>query len=99
MELGTKSTCLLFFLLSWIGIDAYNQVIRDNFILPDLNQSDMRFLLLSLSMDKFYCRNRLAFEMMDSLGIFNLFYSISERKINGTSEGVFMFVDDPRTGL
>lgn len=53
------------------------------------------FSLLSLSMDKYYCRNRLAFEMMDTLGIFDLFYSFCELRINGNSEGVFMIVERP----
>ena len=54
-----------------------------------------KFLLLSLSMDKYYCRNRLAFEMMDTLGIFKLFYSFCELRINGNSEGIFLIVERP----
>ena len=54
-----------------------------------------RFYLLSLSMDKYYCHNRLAFEMMDSLGLFSLFYSYGELVINGRSEGIFMVMERP----
>ena len=46
-------------------------------------------------MDKYYCRNRLAFEMMEEIGIFKLFYSYCELKINGTSEGIYMIIEEP----
>jgi spore coat protein H len=61
----------------------------------DRTESLKKFCLLSLSMDRYYCRNRLAFEMMDTLGIFNLFYSFCELRINDKSEGVFMIVERP----
>ncbi len=61
----------------------------------DRTESLKKFSLLSLSMDQYYCRNRLAFEMMDTLGIFGLFYSFSELRINGNSEGVFMILERP----
>jgi spore coat protein H len=54
-----------------------------------------KFSLLNLSMDKYYCRNRLAFEMMEALGIFDLFYSFCELRINDRSEGVFMIMETP----
>ena len=175
MRQGIKSACLLFFLLSLIGTNSYNQVIHENISYPDFQNRGMnienvillnirpseyeelrsnsgekvniaarriiinsdtlkprqistrgqttlmykrkslsfklkskakfrhgerkeslkKFSLLSLSMDKYYVRNRLAFELMDSLGLFNLYYSFCELKINGTSEGVFMIVERP----
>jgi spore coat protein H len=61
----------------------------------DRTESLKKFSLLNLSMDKYYCRNRLAFEMMDSLGIFHLFYSFCELRINDGSEGVFMMMEPP----
>lgn len=54
-----------------------------------------KFSLLNLSMDKYYCRNRLAFEMMEEIGIFDLFYSFCDLKINGKSEGVFIIIERP----
>jgi spore coat protein H len=54
-----------------------------------------RFSLLNLSMDKYYCRNRLSFEMMEEVGIFDLFYSFCELQINGRSEGIFMIIERP----
>jgi len=54
-----------------------------------------KFSLLNLSMDQYYCRNRLAFEMMEKIGIFSLFYSFCDLRINGRSEGVFMIIERP----
>lgn len=58
-------------------------------------QSFKNFQLLNLAMDKYYCCNRIAFEMMETLGIFNLFYSFCELRINGSSEGVYMVIERP----
>jgi len=54
-----------------------------------------KFSLLNLAMDQYYCRNRVAFEMMEKIGIFNLFYSFCNLSINGKSEGVFMAIERP----
>jgi spore coat protein H len=61
----------------------------------DRTESMKNFLLLNLSMDKYYCRNRLAFEMMELLDLFDLFYSFCELQINDKSEGVFMILERP----
>ena len=61
----------------------------------DRTESLNKFSLLNLSMDKYYCRNRLAFEMMEALGLFDLFYSFCELRINDRSEGVFMIMETP----
>jgi spore coat protein H len=61
----------------------------------DRTESLNKFSLLNLSMDKYYCRNRLAFEMMEALGIFDLFYSFCELRINDISEGIFMIMETP----
>jgi spore coat protein H len=61
----------------------------------DRTESLNKFSLLNLSMDKYYCRNRLAFEMMEALGLFDLFYSFCELQINDRSEGVFMIMETP----
>ena len=54
-----------------------------------------RFYLLNLSMDKYYCRNRLAFGMMEELDLFHLFHAYGELKINGRSEGIYMIIERP----
>jgi spore coat protein H len=58
-------------------------------------ESFKRFFILSLSMDRNYCNNRLAFEMMETLGLFSLFYSYCELRINGRSEGIYLVVERP----
>jgi spore coat protein H len=63
----------------------------------DRTESLNKFSLLNLSMDKYYCRNRLAFEMMEALGLFDLFYSFCELRINDRSEGVFMIMETPES--
>ncbi len=54
-----------------------------------------KVIAVSMSMDKNYMRNRLAFEMMQRLGIFNLFYTYSELQINDETEGIYLVVEEP----
>jgi spore coat protein H len=54
-----------------------------------------KFYALSLSMDKNYCNNRLAYEMLKKIGLFDLFYSFTELHINGESEGICMLIERP----
>ncbi len=60
------------------------------------SESMKKFNAVSLSMDRNYIRNRLAFEMMDSLELFKLFYSYSEIIINGETEGIYMIIEKPQ---
>jgi spore coat protein H len=59
------------------------------------NKSLKRFYLIGLTMDKYYVRNRMAFEMMEASDLFNLFYSFCELRINGESEGIYMIIERP----
>jgi spore coat protein H len=54
-----------------------------------------KFFLLSLSMDRNYHNNRLAFEMMETSQLFHLFYAFCELRINGQTEGICMVVERP----
>jgi spore coat protein H len=54
-----------------------------------------KFYLLSLSMDRNYANNHLAFEMMETSKLFHLFYAYCELQINGQSEGVCMIMERP----
>jgi spore coat protein H len=54
-----------------------------------------RFDLVNLSMDKYYIRNRLAFDMMNRIELFDLFYTFCNLKINGKSDGIFMIIERP----
>jgi spore coat protein H len=58
-------------------------------------ESLKKFYAISLSMDKNYSRNRLAFEMMEAAQLFPLFYSFCELRINGQSEGIYMVIERP----
>ena len=49
-----------------------------------------------LSMDQFYYKNRLSFELMDQLDIFKLFYAYGELRINKNSEGIYLIMERPQ---
>lgn len=55
-----------------------------------------KFYAISLSMDKNYIRNRLAFELLHELHLFDLFYSFSELRINREVEGIYMIIERPQ---
>lgn len=55
-----------------------------------------KFYAISLSMDRNYIRNRLAFGMMEEIGLFKLFYAYAELKINDQSEGIYMILERPQ---
>ena len=58
-------------------------------------KSFKKFYVLSLSMDKHYSSNRLAFGMMEAAKLLDLFYSFCELRINGNSEGICMIIERP----
>lgn len=54
------------------------------------------FNLISLSMDKNYFRNRIAFELMQKLGLFNLFYAYTEVIVNEKTQGIYLILEKPK---
>jgi spore coat protein H len=54
-----------------------------------------KFYAQSLSMDRDYCSNRLAYEMMEKIDIMHLFYSFGSVTINGRSNGICMILERP----
>jgi len=58
-------------------------------------ESLKHFYLLNLSMDKYYCRNSLAFGLMEELDMFQLFHAYGELRINDSSEGIYMILERP----
>jgi len=54
-----------------------------------------RFKLISLSMDYCYMNNRLAFGMLEQVGVMQLFYRYVHFYINGENQGVYLLVEDP----
>lgn len=54
------------------------------------------FYAISLSMDKYYLRNRLAYGMMAEIGLFNLFYGYANLQINDNNEGIYLILEHPQ---
>jgi spore coat protein H len=61
----------------------------------DRTEKLKKFDAISLSMDKYYTRNRLAFGMMEEMELFGLFYTFCDLRINGKSEGIYMIIERP----
>jgi spore coat protein H len=55
-----------------------------------------KFYAISLSMDRNYMRNRMAFGMLKELGLFDLFFSYGETRINDNSEGIYLLLERPQ---
>jgi spore coat protein H len=91
-EISTRGQSSLMFKRKSLGFRLKSEA---SFRHADRTESLNKFSLISLAMDKYYCRNRLAFEMMEEIGIFNLFYSFCDLRINGRSEGIFMIIEQP----
>lgn len=66
-----------------------------SFFHGEKKESLKKFYALSLCMDKDYINNRMAFEMMEHLGIFSLFYTFCEMRINDQSEGIYLVIERP----
>jgi spore coat protein H len=54
------------------------------------------FYLVSLTMDRNYYRNRLAFDLLKQLGLFSLYYHYAEVKINNVSQGIYLLLQRPQ---
>ncbi len=54
-----------------------------------------KFRLISLAMDYTYIENRIGFGILEIQGIMPLFYRFVEVKINGSTQGIYLLVEDP----
>jgi spore coat protein H len=54
-----------------------------------------RFKLISMAMDYTYIENRVALGILENQELMPLFYRYVELKINGSTQGVYMLVEDP----
>ena len=54
-----------------------------------------RFKLIALAMDYTYIENRVAFGILEEVGIMPLFYKFVEFRINGQTQGVYLLIEDP----
>ena len=75
---------------------SFNLESKMTFHHGDRTESMKKFNAISLSMDKSYIRNRLAFELMEEIQLFELFYSFCELRINDKSEGIYLIVERPQ---
>lgn len=91
-EISTRGQSSLYYRRKSYGFSLKSEA---SFRHGERTESFKKFYLLSLSMDKNYCSNRLAFEMMEVSNLFHLFYSFCELRINGKSEGICMVVERP----
>ena len=61
----------------------------------DSTRALKKFYLISMSMDRYYYRNHMAFQCMNKLGFFSLFYTFAELSINGKTQGVYLVSQKP----
>jgi spore coat protein H len=54
------------------------------------------FYLVSLTMDKNYYHNRLCFDLLRTLGLFQLQYTYTELRINGKTQGIYLILQRPQ---
>lgn len=91
-EISTRGQSTLYFIRKSFSFSLKSEAVFSH---GKKRESLKKFNLISLSMDMGYCCNRLAFEMMEELKLFGLFYSFSELRINGESEGLYMVIERP----
>jgi spore coat protein H len=91
-EISTRGQSSLMFRRKSLGFSLKSEA---SFWQGERTDSMKKFSLLNLAMDRYYCRNRLAFEMMETLGIFELFNTFCELQINESSEGIFLIIERP----
>jgi len=91
-EINTRGQSTLYFKRKSYSFSLKSEA---SFRHGERTESLKKFFVLSLSMDKNYCSNRLAFEMMEASQFFDLFYSFCELRINGQSEGICMVIERP----
>ncbi|MCB0689835.1 MAG: CotH kinase family protein, partial [Saprospiraceae bacterium] len=76
---------------------SYTVELRDSFTFagPNSTKEMDHFYLISMSLDRYYYHNELAFRCLAKVGLFPLWYHLTELKINGQSEGLYLIVQRP----
>lgn len=59
-------------------------------------QESDEFYAISLSMDKYYFRNRISFGMLREIQLFDLFFSFSEFRMNDETQGIYLLLERPQ---
>jgi spore coat protein H len=91
-KISTRGQTTLYFRRKSFSFDLKSDATFNH---GEKKKSLKKFDILSLSMDKAYCCNRLAFEMMEASKLFDLFYAFCDMRINGKSEGICMIIEQP----
>jgi spore coat protein H len=91
-EINTRGGSTLRFIRKSLSFSLKTEaVIRHG----DRTEKLKKFYAQSLSMDKDYCSNRLAYEMMEKIDIMHLFYAFGKVSVNGKCEGICMVMERP----
>jgi spore coat protein H len=91
-KISTRGKTTLYYRRKSLSLDLKAKAL---FRHGEKTESFKKFFLLSLSMDRNYSNNRLAFEMMEISNLFHLFYSYCELIINDKNEGIYMVIERP----
>jgi spore coat protein H len=91
-KINTRGQTTLYYRRKSFSFDLKSKAV---FLHGERTESLKKFFALSLSMDRNYSNNRVAFEMMQISKLFSLFYSFCELRINGQSEGIYLVVERP----
>jgi len=78
---------------------SFAVILNEVLAIPGENGSGIgylrRFKLISLAMDYTYIESRIAFGILEEQEIMPLFYRFVELKINGSTQGIYLLVEDP----
>ena len=91
-EISTRGQTTLYYRRKSYSFDLQSEA---TFHHGEKTKTLKKFFVLGLAMDRDYINNRLAFEMMETLKLFHLFYAYGELRINGHSEGICLIVERP----
>ncbi|MBK8504179.1 MAG: CotH kinase family protein [Saprospiraceae bacterium] len=92
MEMHSRGKTTLHFWRKSYTVELKDQIEFEG---PDERLNFDHFYLISMSLDRNYYHNRLAFQSLSLLGLFPLYYHYVEVRINGLSEGLYLLVQRP----
>ena len=81
---------------------SYNVTLKDSAKFIDnkgIERKLKTFSLISLSMDQYYFRNRIAHELLNELKLSNMFLTYVEVKMNMETQGVYLLIENPKKYL
>jgi len=91
-EISTRGQTTLYYKRKSYSFDLQSEA---KFHHGEKTKALKKFFVLGLAMDRDYINNRLAFEMMETLKLFHLFYAYCELRINDHSEGICLIMERP----